>query len=78
MGLLWDNGSAEEEDTLNFEVWLFSENAHSCERVLSEVFKALDETFDEVLSLPKDFTIAFVFLVVQEPEAEAFLVNLLQ
>lgn len=64
MGLLRDDGSTEEENTFNFEVWLISKHAHSCKRVLSEVFKSLDKTFNEILSLPEDFTLAFVFIVV--------------
>ena len=46
--------------------------------MFSKVIKSLKETLEEILSFVQNFTFAFIFLVMQEPEGIALFVKLLE
>lgn len=73
----WDFLSSEAPDALNVKFWLVSDDAHSCESVLSEVVESLEEALHQVFSLVEDLTFVSVLVVVEEPERVAFWVVLL-
>ena len=77
MHLLWDFCASEAPDTFNLEIWLFVEDAHLRQAVLSEVIKPLQESLHQVLGLVEDLTFTPVFVVMEEPEGVSIWVKLL-
>jgi len=74
--LLRDTLASNKHDTHKLEVWLVSEHEELAERVLSEVFESLDETFKEVLEHVANLTLFAHLLIVKEPKSVAFFINL--
>ena len=74
--LLGDTLASDKHDTHKLEIWLVSEHEELAERVLSEVFESLDETFKEVLEHVANLTLFAHLFIVEEPKSVAFFVNL--
>ena len=74
--LLGDDLATDKQHTLDLEIRLFVEHANLTEGELSEGFKPLEETFEEVLELVSDLTFLAELVIVEEPECVSFWVEL--
>ena len=74
--LLGDDLATDKQHTLDLEVGLFVEHANLTEGELSEGFKPLEETFEEVLELVCNLALLTEFVIVEEPEGPARTIEL--
>ena len=76
--LLGDDLATDKQHTLDLEVGLFAEHANLTEGELSEGFKSLEETFEQVLELVCDLSFLTELVVVEPPECPALTIKLSQ
>ena len=76
--LLGDDLATDKQHTLDLEIRLFVEHANLTEGELSEGFKSLEETFEQVLELVANLTFLTELVVVEEPECPALAIKLSQ
>jgi len=72
-GLLWDSGTTEKPDTLDFKFGLLTQNGVLGHRVLTELLEALNETIAQVDGLEEHLALSAEHLVLQVPESPAFI-----
>ena len=75
--LLGDDLATDKQHTLDLEVGLFVEHANLTEGELSEGFKPLEETFEEVLELVSNLAFLAELVIVEEPECPARTIELI-
>ena len=75
--LLGDDLATDKQHALDLEIGLFVEHANLTEGELSEGFKPLEETFEEVLELVSNLAFLAELVIVEEPECPARTIELI-